>query len=76
MTAVHRSCSESPDSCNSAHAFYSVEEYDKTSRSPSNLCLIAHLPLRRKKKKREETAFLDFTDPQQDPLHAVTFAFL
>lgn len=30
----------------------------------------------KKKKKREETAFLDFTDPQQDPLHAVTFAFL
>lgn len=29
-----------------------------------------------KKKKREETAFLDFTDPQQDPLHPVTFAFL
>lgn len=43
-----------------------MREYNKTSRSPSNFSLIAHLPLS-KKKKKEETAFLDLTDPQKDP---------
>lgn len=31
-----------------------MEEYDKTSRSPSDLSFIAHLPLRKKKKKGKE----------------------
>lgn len=52
MTALHRSCSESPDSCNSAYAFYLMEEDNKTSRRPSNISLIAHLPLRKRGKKK------------------------